>query len=360
MSISTESVEFFKAMEEAAKYNSSAGLYDAHFAYFKEIQIQMIEREVKLINNKPGFIIDKTGYSTTFGKYIRRRLRWDSQDLSDKALDYFVNSTMSKLIDPELSNVKLLTGDDIMDFYQSSEYHSCMTGNSSYKTKIYSNNKDVVSLAVLDNVSRALLWTCIDGKKVLDRIYPAGSKKKFEFQKWAENNNILLRHPLDLDKAIYNGVSFVDNSTRIVSLKTEFLYPYFDTFKYGRISQNEKYVLLSNNENFGNLVFTDTSGSFETRHFCNSCNCKIPGGHESYINCNYYCQKCVKKFPFCDICGNRTPENNVVEVDKPKKCFCKACASYYLKICKECSKATGLGDSYLKKSQQYCYFCSTI
>jgi hypothetical protein len=112
----------------------------------------------------------------------------------------------NKMLDtynPELFSI--VTGDDIVKYYHVNSYFkssgdlgsSCMRNDSNqHQIEFYAKNNNV-SLIVMKPegtdaiIGRALLWTTVDGTRVMDRIYTTDSKLVSLFHRYAAENNFL-------------------------------------------------------------------------------------------------------------------------------------------------------------------------
>jgi len=186
-----------------------------------------------------------------FSRYVRRVLKIKSNIIPDRDLEAFQIAFKLAIVSKEklLSSVKVLKGEDIVKFYETTLVVSCMTGSeNSDKIKFYAENSDKVSLVVLDNLARALMWETSAGTFV-DRIY--GSEMGVSIiNHWTNKNNYLSR-----DKLLFR------NANVTVSLKMTPKTPCLDTLCYGRLSNNGKEVCISCGINIpgeGRLIrFTD-------------------------------------------------------------------------------------------------------
>jgi hypothetical protein len=99
----------------------------------------------------------------------------------------------------------IVTGNDITKYYHYTSYFknsgdlggSCMRHDSNMKSiEFYAKNSNVSLIIMkpkdLDSImARALVWTTVDGYKVMDRIYTCDSKLVSLFHKYAEQNNVI-------------------------------------------------------------------------------------------------------------------------------------------------------------------------
>lgn len=271
----------------------------------------------------------------SIGRYIRRNLGVDSNDLGDYELDDLVKTIKLNLLSLEQieKNIVFYTGDDIVDFYKNcdKDIHSCMTGKDSYKTKLYALNPNKVCLAVYDNKSRGLLWTLDKPKKVLDRVYP--DDQSF--------NSTLLKHWAKL-KGYYNYEDMDTDKHFYVSLKHDNIFPYLDTFFFGKKSKN--IIKLCNNRFYKqNAVLDSSSGQLTTIATCMFC--KKTNNNNDFRYCgtnsinmyNFVCQSCYDKYTItCNFCNNNSIQNNIYK--KGNKKICLYCLKKNAKPCTNCGK----------------------
>lgn len=90
-------------------------------------------------------------------------------------------------------------------------------------------------------VGRALLWTTVDGVKVLDRVYPSdGGAHTYAVRQWAKAQGFVFKTRDQLFSPL------VDGSSHVVEVDyPEEGFPYMDTFKYAYAASTGK-VWLSN------------------------------------------------------------------------------------------------------------------
>lgn len=343
---------------------------------------------------------DKKRASTTLGRYIKRIFIKDyiknkernfediSYVLDDNFIDKFVQAVNIKVLDIFNmigKDLDQISGEDLQSFYGKSDVNSCMSGGDCSKVEILSKNSDVVSLVTMNDSARALLWTTDDGTKVLDRIYPPGSKYILPFREWAIKKGYVYRENLEQLISSSRTVELSDGKTHKVTLSVGDVrkFPYLDTFRFGEFSDDLQELTLSNNINFGDCLFTSTEGSFtgvenydidiefsnicpdcgedfdiedpysgindEEESICSSCS-------ENYTICEYcnetfninnmntlndslYCEDCYNNQTFeCDDCGDReSVEDNSGYLDDDGRYYCSDCVEKYSN-CEECSR----------------------
>jgi hypothetical protein len=110
---------------------------------------------------------------------------------------------MLDVYNPELFSV--VTGEDIVKYYHMDTYFknsgdlgsSCMRNEANQnQIQFYAKNNNVSLIIMRPEgtdaiIGRALLWTTVDGKKVMDRIYTTDSKLVSLFHRYAAENNFL-------------------------------------------------------------------------------------------------------------------------------------------------------------------------
>jgi hypothetical protein len=203
----------------------------------------------------------------SLGKYIRRQLNFSDKAFSDTALSFLCNKVKELTFSPSdiEKKITLLSGKDITNFYKNDKY-SCMSGDNSKNTQLYALNPDVVQLAVFNNKIRALLWTTDKGEKILDKIYPRNNGYDAVIKNWAYDKGYFVAN---------NGYAFspflfnkepVEKQFKF-TLKHNNVFPYLDTFRYGKIKKDKVY--LTNWHKKGLHVFSQQDGSASfTCKFC--------------------------------------------------------------------------------------------
>jgi hypothetical protein len=124
------------------------------------------------------------------------------------AVEKFVNAYTARILFEEnaFSRFEIVKGEEIKKWYHESNYagqggqlnSSCMRfGRCQDFFKIYTENPEVCQLLILKDETgkkiegRALLWTTVDGKKFMDRIYTTKDSLVKLFAKWAEDNSYI-------------------------------------------------------------------------------------------------------------------------------------------------------------------------
>jgi hypothetical protein len=144
---------------------------------------------------------------------------------------YEVEELVNHLKSADLDELKLVRGKKILWAYHCDNYDedstmgSCMRYDYAQKyLEMYVVNPNQVACLVLVNPEngkvrgRALVWTCEDGTKYMDRVYTTNTKYRVEFNTFAEENNISTNSPQD-DVILDHGGEFD-------------YYPYMDTFEW--------------------------------------------------------------------------------------------------------------------------------
>lgn len=169
------------------------------------------------------------------GKFINLVLK-DKEVLGDTIktadIEQWVNRYKSYFTDN--SELKIVSGDEILYHYNSRNYTdkrggslwSCMSGNECQdRLDLYSKNPETVQLVVQYDEkkkvkSRALLWTLLDGNKMMDRIYYSEDKSVNTYKRLAEDNKWVIRD---------NGLKDAVKSP--IKQWAHQKYPYLDTMR---------------------------------------------------------------------------------------------------------------------------------
>lgn len=142
-----------------------------------------------------------TGITRTISltKFMNRTL----PDFDDKKIQAHLEYN-KMLCEYNPDRFKIVTGDDIVKYYDQDNYFkttgdlgtSCMRyENTLYRIEFYAKNSNVSLLIFTPEgvdcvMGRALIWTTVDGEKVMDRIYTCNSVMVSLFHKYAKENNI--------------------------------------------------------------------------------------------------------------------------------------------------------------------------
>lgn len=307
---------------------------------------------------------------TTIGKYFRRHLKVKLCEVTDDTLDKFAEEVKAFILEEKVeSKIKVLKGKEIVDEYKNEKVPSCMAGEANYfKVQLYGLNPDKIFLVVYDR-ARALLWKTDEGQIVLDRIYPSKCHEVSIIRNWATKKGYILRGSADNAIATGSTVELSDGKYYTVTAKHNNIFPYLDTFPFGRpkgtdVVNNSNEVILSNNSKFGFMVLHSTHGKFERIKICCSCGAR-PGSdslREYGENRELYCNHCFDKMFFiCDCCGDdkRISVNKRVIINT-LHVLCSECADIYLRPCKMCSNKFLIegDDLYIDdKKDSYCWDC---
>ena len=186
---------------------------------------------------------------------INTLLRYLGSTIQD-IKDYEVKNLISHLQKGDTSQLKVVSGNDILWVYNCKNYDegtpnmgSCMAGEDSQKfLEIYTKNPNQVSCLVLINPEnnkirgRALIWTTTNGIRIMDRIYTTNDEYDKSFNTYAEDNGISTNNSGIHEVKLDNGGEYAH-------------YPYMDTFNFYTPDSS---VLSTNN---GELYLTDTGGN---------------------------------------------------------------------------------------------------
>lgn len=205
------------------------------------------------------------------------------KDFTPAMIEKFVNAYSAKVL--FLQNVfdyfDIVKGEDIRKWYLVDNYDikagqlgsSCMRySNTQSFLNIYVENPQTCQLLIFFNEAkdkingRALLWTDVDGKKYMDRIYTSKDNFINLFRKWADENNY---------GDVYDGGDKV--KVKVLNKNYE-QYPYMDSLCYFKFTDDEEEIyqgpggdeeahLYSNNNDPDRPYYyiQSTSGGFSIR-----------------------------------------------------------------------------------------------
>jgi len=284
---------------------------------------------------------------TTLARYIRRELNIDFSALSDQYLNFFCEKVMAEITPVEFikNKIQLLNGKDIVEAYRDSPHKSCMSGTAHCnKTELYSLNENKVSLILYNKSVRALLWTCDDGTKVVDRIYPAACVESLFIEKWAKSNKYITRK--DLHFGGYDDNQYLsDDSVREITVSFENKFPYMDTFKFVYdVDHTENTCKLGNfkpAQKLLNYLATNTKGKLPWKRElfdCYLCDCEMEEEEGHSIGDDHcVCDSCYEND--CFVCMECNDIGFTSDAHYTENCdsFCEYCFHRKCRRCNSCS-----------------------
>ena len=242
------------------------------------------------------------------GKFVNKVLKGK---YSEALIDKFVTYIKSKSVKKENWNISLVKGDDIIKYYDSSNYvdirgtlgRSCMNdklskvgtqqtydndGNSTKRVSnifdIYTKNPESCSLLIMTNEegklgARALVWDakvtfCRDHKgdvsqlgdiKFLDRIYTIDDWMVNKMTRWAQDNGMGYRYYQGLhdDGTIsYKDVKYKSEMEVNVKKIHYSAFPYLDTFNRYDVKNGKLYNYKPSK--FSGFGLQSTQGDYGT------------------------------------------------------------------------------------------------
>ena len=306
----------------------------------------------------------KKRVSTTIGRYIRRNLKFDNKVLPDSVLDKFSKAFLSLTCCPPDKDFKILSGNEITEFYKNTTIKSCMTGDNAFRTELYSLNPTKINLVVYKDRARALLWHCDNKKSLLDRIYPSGSKDELVITKWAMNKGYTV--------SPYNKNAFgdyIDDLDEVFELKVKAktYIPYMDSFGIKKTFKNKKQFILTTDS--GDYCCEEGAlTSWTKADDCIECRNRIPMSNLILINKeheDYICKDCAKSYTYkCKHCKEQYINyDNYYYHDIDNNCYadnaCEKCTKKLYKKCYDCNEYE-LRTKIKKKRDMYgtSYYCS--
>ena len=339
------------------------------------------------------------------GRFAKRLLDKAGIQTTDKDIEVFVNDFKSefKIIKGDFNDLVIVSGEDIKFGYDGDNYDvgeggsllgSCMRHKKCQKyLDIYTRNPNQVSLIILKSKERvrgrALLWTDVQGRKFMDRVYTIADSDIVLFTKFAERNGFLYKQ--EQDNSEYTNIicpdgSILEDGKILVDLEShgEFsYYPYLDTLKYyspyeGKLSNDENIDHTCKLEDTdGGNGSCDTCGGHSTIE-CNTCdgdgtvNCDECGGDgdNNCSNCggegDFDCHNCEgtgeEECSTCDGSGKEDEgeedERECSDCEGKGKVDCSTCAGSSKIECDECNGRGTESCEHCGGSGNYeCYSC---
>jgi hypothetical protein len=217
-----------------------------------------------------------------------------NKKFTDADIEDFVNQFKSTYdwFNDAFRNFRIVEGHDIDHYYFYTSYaanngtlgNSCMKEKSSEYFEIYSLNPEVCKLVILNSstatsgiVGRALLWTLVDGRKFLDRIYTSKDEDILLFRKYAAKNGWLYKEQNN-SNSYTSIVTPPEETGKELTLKVNIKalayekYPYVDTLKY--MTEYDDYIMLTNDGTGAQWVLESTQG-FRHENICMCENTRI-------------------------------------------------------------------------------------
>lgn len=253
-------------------YSSGSSLCKIEFKDSKGVSHEVlchsdaIKRDISGI--KPG--------SLKIGKLVTALFTKAGIDFKPTDVEDFVNKYKSVITQmrEKFDSFKIVKGEDIRKAYLVDNYfntngslgNSCMRYEKCQKfLDIYAKNEDKVQLVVLtkeDKITgRAILWTDVDGKKIMDRIYTNNSADEQLFKDFANASGFWHKRNQDM----YEDTPFVGpNGEEQKHVKVQLIehydysyYPYMDSLKFYDPSRG---TITNNSSDRWDYTLTDTDG----------------------------------------------------------------------------------------------------
>ncbi len=310
---------------------------------------------VSYAKNVADKLNSKRRIKTTLARFIRRQLNITPELLCDSTLDKLNIEAKINMInyDALCKRIEILKGQDIVSFYERNrEAHSCMTEENAYLVSMYALNPSKVSLVVLDNTTRALLWTTDNEVKVLDRVYPAGCHGVYLIRYWAKENGCVLRSSPDRQNT--SGL-LSDNGKYKITMRHNNVFPYLDTFCYATNKSNNN-IVISNDPSIGEYILVDTDGSLDFNIICSNCGCEMSDEDTYDDGGNMYCESCFNEIMFiCDNCDNYASRDDEYTYNSSTYCYYCYCQKIF--TCDRCKYDFLRAEINLYNGRELCKSC---
>jgi hypothetical protein len=322
------------------------------------------KEKLRTVDNKEKALWSRGRQDIFVGRGIRALLTTAGIKFVDKDLEEFVNlykSTVDKMNDV-FQYFDVVKGGDIAHWYSYGNYEdrigtlgsSCMSNVDDYYFDIYVSNPDVCQLVILKSkdddskiIGRALLWTLIDGKKFMDRIYTMRDSDVQIFRDYAKENGWFAKyHNNSTDSgSVITPTGSQENLGKLtVNIRKGMYdgYPYLDTLKYFDPSGT-----LSNKTGTNTYLLESTDGDLGDG--CDYCN---GSGRTECSNCDgdgsWECGDCSgsgdSKCPDCSGTGATGDGESCGSCDNGKV-DCDNCDGSGKEYCDDCD-GDGMSDCY--------------
>lgn len=295
---------------------------------------------------------------TKLGRYLRRKFETELNNFgcTDEQLEEFVKAIM-RFAPIQEEKFEVITGKDIVKAYNNCiGCSSCMTGGNEAVT-LYGENDNVRMLIYRHHITaRALLWTCDDGKIVLDRIYPNSGNHIGVIHEYCEKQSWAYRvkqgMPCD------GIVKLSDGSVRQITLQSSCgLWPYMDTFRYA-VGDEYSCTVSNDYDNDYDAVLESTCGTFsDERETCVHCESRTR--NYRHTENGYVCEDCINdNYVYSNVSGNYIESEDAVELidSETYVSYDYACGHYYQ--CVRCENWHAYSDSVRDfEGEYYCSNC---
>lgn len=260
---------------ETIQYTESERVIDVLKKMFNHIEVDgnfVSKYFTKISNPEPDSPFwNSNRVDIRIGRFVRRFLE---DSFTDAQIEDFVNKWKS--LNEGDSKFEFRTGNGIVDAYVTKNYHgeegynplwnSCMNNRTDLVDfYLYVNDLEMVVLVDSENkiMGRALLWTDVEGRRFLDRVYYINDKDYYRFVNLAKENGWYYKK-----RNTSGGSTWILNGEeQKIRAKVKYpiesisdLFPYVDSFYY----LDDKNGYLSNYEPDGSYyVLNDTDGQYE-------------------------------------------------------------------------------------------------
>lgn len=222
---------------------------------------------------------------------------------------------------------------------------SCMTGADADKVVLYGDNPDKVSLLVVPDKARALLWKTDCGRFYLDRVYGSDGEARQALRQHARAKYQPVERTWD---GYPCAGQFVDNTEDMelsISLRNlADVFPYMDTFFNVERGIGNRIFVSNYPRSEARETALSTDGGLYGTATCTYCG----DGCEPYYtapNGDEYCECCFDAhFTSCEQCGNHFPADEAHYVESTHSTICPDCLDNFFGACAECGEIFQDGD----------------
>lgn len=208
---------------------------------------RMTNEERKLVGFNFLEVLIPNFEQTKIGRLVKRIT---GKLFTDDAIESFVSTFNSRIIDFSEYKLELISGNSLIKWYNQHSYtkdahgslhNSCMRyANLGSQVTFYAKHPhcQMLTLTLAGKLhARALVWTLADGTRYLDRIYSTKPTDHKYMMNWASENGISKNYDTRGDETL-----LVPLNLKEIGEDGKAFFPYTDTFRC--ITRNGKYLVF--------------------------------------------------------------------------------------------------------------------
>lgn len=199
--------------------------------------------------NKVKGVVTRSYAPMTFLKKLYKTFAFNGYGRPEITPDSF--QTVIDVLFPDLSKMEVQVWDRPSEMYEFTNIDSCMVGEDYVKFYDTAPCKGLVVMLGDKLVTRCILWTLDDGRRIIGRIYDSTGSGSKLLKKWCKDNNVMI-----------NG--WDDEQFTVTCPVNEHGVPYQDNFHYG-VRQDD--VLVFFNKHNDACAYAMRENTYQKRVF---------------------------------------------------------------------------------------------